>query len=61
MKTYTFVKDWPVRLNERQDTTYLAGHSYPLDDETAGRAQVAGVLKAAELADDDKPRGKRSS
>lgn len=44
MKTYTFAKNWPVRLNDRQDTTYLATVSYPLDDDTAARARAEGVL-----------------
>lgn len=44
MKTFTFAKDWPVRLNERQDTIYLAGMAYPLDSDMEGRARAAGVL-----------------
>ena len=44
MKTVTFTKDWPVRLNERQDTTYLAAVSYSLDSDMERRARAAGVL-----------------
>lgn len=44
MKTFTFAKDWPVRLNERQDTTYLAGVAYPLDSGMEASARAAGVL-----------------
>jgi hypothetical protein len=58
MKTYTFGKDWPVRLNERQDTTYLAGVSYPLDDDMAARARAAGVLDEPSVPSSEQPKAK---
>lgn len=42
----TFARDWPVRLNDRQDTTYLAGQTYTLSDDLHEAAEAAGVLEA---------------